>query len=147
MKVHARHVAIALILGLVLLLIAIVAGRAADEAYSVYSHYSGAQLYARFCASCHGDQGHGDGPVAASFKTMMPDLTQLARRHGRIFPEEQIRKIIDGRTTLPPHGSREMPVWGFEFLAQSAGQPPAVQQNADELIARLTDYIHSLQTD
>ena len=146
MKPHTRHVAIALIIALVLLLIATVVGRSQDAAYSVFSHYSGAQLYTRFCASCHGDQGHGDGRVAASFKIMVPDLTQIARRHGGTFPEEQVRKIIDGRTTLPPHGSREMPVWGFEFLAQGAGEP-APQQRTDELIARLTDYIRSLQTD
>jgi len=146
MKVHARHVAIALLIGLVLLLIATVAGRADDEAYSVYSQYSGAQLYTRFCASCHGDQGHGDGRVAGSFKTVIPDLTQLARRHGGTFPEEQVRKIIDGRATLPPHGSREMPVWGFEFLTQGAPRP-AAQQQADELVARLSNYIRSLQAE
>jgi hypothetical protein len=43
---------------------------------------------------------------------MVPDLTLLARRHGGTFPEDEVRKIIDGRTTLPPHGSREMSVWG-----------------------------------
>ncbi len=70
---------------------------------------------------------------------MVPDLTRLARRHGGTFPEDQVRKIIDGRTTLPPHGSREMPVWGFEFRA------PEPQQNPDELITRLTNYVRSLQ--
>ena len=48
-------------------------------------------------------------------------------------------KIIDGRTTLPPHGSREMPVWGFEFRAHEP------QRNPDELITRLTSYVRSLQ--
>ncbi len=140
MKPHVRHVAIALIIALVLLLVATVVSRAQDAAHSAdFSRYTGAQLYTRFCASCNGDQGHGDGPVAASFATMVPDLTRLARRHGGTFPEDQVRKIIDGRTTLPPHGSREMPVWGFEFRA------PEPQQNPDELITRLTNYVRSLQ--
>ncbi len=146
MKPHARHVAIALMIALILLLLATVLGRTQETEYSVFSHYSGAQLYARFCASCHGDQGHGDGRVAVSLKIMVPDLTQIAHRHGGTFPEEQIRKIIDGRTTLPPHGSREMPVWGFEFLTQASTEPTP-QQRSDELTARLTDYIRTLQTD
>jgi mono/diheme cytochrome c family protein len=60
MKAHARHVAIATLILLVLLLLATVAARAQD-----FSNYSGAQLYSRFCASCHGDKGVGDGVVAA----------------------------------------------------------------------------------
>lgn len=147
MKVHARHVAIAVIVALILLLVATVVGRAQEPpSLAVFSRYSGAELYVRFCASCHGQQGHGDGPVAASFRTMVPDLTQIARRHGGTFPEDQVRKIIDGRKTLPPHGSRDMPVWGFEFLAQSAAEPNP-QERSDELIERLTAYIRSLQKD
>jgi mono/diheme cytochrome c family protein len=135
-----RDVAIVFIIPLILFVIGTVIARARDAAHSAdFSQYTGAQLYTRFCASCHGDQGHGDGPVAASFTTMVPDLTLLARRHGGAFPEDQVRKIIDGRTTMPPHGSREMPVWGFEFRAQEP------QQDPDELIARLTSYIRSLQ--
>lgn len=103
MRAHTRHVTIAAIIVLILLLIATVAARAQD-----FAKYSGQQLYSRFCAACHGDQGLGDGVVAASFKIMVPDLTRIARRHGGTFPEDQVRRIIDGRKTLPPHGSREM---------------------------------------
>jgi mono/diheme cytochrome c family protein len=109
-----------------------------------FSTYSGAQLYARFCASCHGAKGYGDGPVASSFKVIVPDLTRIALRHGGTFPDEQISKIIDGRKTLPPHGSRDMPVWGLEFQALDAGKPQP-QQSASEIIARLTAYVRSLQ--
>ncbi len=139
MKPHHRHVAIAVIIALILLIIATVAARGQD-----FSGYTGAQLYSRFCASCHGEKGLGDGVVAGSFKIMVPDLTRIARRHGGTFPEEQVRKIIDGRKTLPPHGSREMPVWGFEFYTQSS-EKPNPQQTTDGMIARLTDYIRSIQ--
>jgi mono/diheme cytochrome c family protein len=138
MKTHSRHVAIATIIVLILLLIATVAARADD-----FSHYSGARLYARFCASCHGDKGHGDGVVAASFNIMVPDLTRIARRQGA-FPEDQIRRIIDGRKPLRPHGSRAMPVWGFEFYAQSADKPDP-QRTTEDMVARLTDYVRSIQ--
>lgn len=139
MKVHTRHVAIAVIIALILLVIATVAARAED-----FSTYSGDRLYARFCASCHGAQGHGDGVVASSFRIMVPDLTRIARRHGGKFPDEQIHRIIDGRRTLPPHGSREMPVWGFEFRTQNAEKPDP-QHSTDQMIQRLTDYIRSMQ--
>lgn len=139
MKIHTRHVAIATIVALVLLAIATVAARAQD-----FSGYSGAQLYTRFCASCHGVKGHGDGPVAASFRIIVPDLTRIAQRHGGTFPEEQVFKIIDGREKLPPHGSRDMPVWGFEFLGQNADRPEP-QRRTDELITRLTEHLRSIQ--
>jgi mono/diheme cytochrome c family protein len=139
MKPHSRHVAIAVVIAIVLLIVATVAARADD-----FTQYSGAQLYQRFCASCHGDEGHGDGVVAASFSIEVPDLTRLAKRHGGEFPQEQVRKIIDGTRTLPPHGSRDMPVWGYEFRAQATDQPDP-KKAADAMIDRLTDYVRSLQ--
>ncbi|MEO8223448.1 MAG: c-type cytochrome [Gammaproteobacteria bacterium] len=42
--------------------------------------YSGAQLFQRFCASCHGPAGYGDGPVVESLNVVIPDLTRLAKR-------------------------------------------------------------------
>jgi len=96
---------------------------------------SGAQLYVRFCASCHGAEGYGNGPVAASFRIEVPDLTRIARRHGGTFPEDQVRRIIDGRKALPPHGMRVMPVWGYEFAPD----------DRDKLIGRLTEYLKAIQ--
>src|SRR6187551_294226 len=39
--------------------------------------YSGAELFDRFCASCHGSAARGDGPVAASLNVAVPDLTLI----------------------------------------------------------------------
>lgn len=139
MKAHTRHLAIATLIVLILLLIATVAARAQD-----FSRYSGAQLYSRFCASCHGDGGYGDGIVAPSFNIMVPDLTRLARRHGGVFPQDQVGRIIDGTKSFPAHGSRDMPVWGFEFHAQNAGKPDP-QHSTGEMIDRLTQHVKSLQ--
>src|SRR5262245_10301373 len=139
MKAHTRHVAIAFVFLVILLILATVAARAQD-----FTGYSGAQLYERFCASCHGDKGEGDGVVAASFNIIVPDLTRIARRQGGVFPEEQIKRIIDGRKTLPPHGAREMPVWGFEFYVQNAKQADP-QRATEQMVARLTDYLRSIQ--
>jgi hypothetical protein len=106
------------------------------------SGYSGDALYHRFCASCHGPKAEGDGPVAPALKVMVPDLTRIAKRHAGVFPEDQVRRIIDGRTVQPPHGARDMPVWGYEFgaaLGKDSTQTP------EKLIERLTQYLRSIQ--
>jgi mono/diheme cytochrome c family protein len=56
------------------------------------SAYDGSQLYQRFCASCHGVHGLGDGSVAPSLKISVPDLTHIARRHGGKFPTDVVRR-------------------------------------------------------
>lgn len=108
------------------------------------SEYSGPRLYQRFCASCHGERGHGDGPVANSLNVMVPDVTRIARRHGGTFPADQIRRVIDGRAVQPPHGSREMPVWGYEFHSAGADDPGSAA-SADELVERLLEFLSSIQ--
>jgi mono/diheme cytochrome c family protein len=105
---------------------------------------SGAQLFARYCASCHGKSGQGDGPVAPFFKLNPPDLTLISHRSGGTFPAERVRRIIDGRDTPPPHGVREMPVWGVEFQ-MTAPQPEAARAAAESSIARLVEYLRSIQ--
>lgn len=104
----------------------------------------GATLYKAHCASCHGIYGRGDGPVAPSLKIEVPDLTRIAARHGGQFPAEQIRKIIDGQTTRPPHGPREMPVWGDVFQSAGGGDVQA-QKRASDLVEHLTEYLRSIQ--
>jgi mono/diheme cytochrome c family protein len=139
MKPHARHMTFAIVIALILLVLATVAARSQD-----YSGYSGAELYDRFCSACHGTSGRGDGPVAAALRIETPDLTRLSQRHGGQFPQERVRQIIDGSQLIGAHGTRTMPVWGFEFLVNNATQP-APTGSADEMIGRLTDHIRSLQ--
>lgn len=136
MRAHTRHLILALLILGVLALLATVAARAQD-----FSGYSGEQLYMRFCASCHGTSGQGDGVVASSLTVMVPDLTRIARRQGGVFPEERVRRIIDGRETRPPHGDRVMPVWGHEF----SGHAGVAGGEADAMVQRLTDYLRGLQ--
>lgn len=109
-----------------------------------YAHLNGSELYRRFCASCHGVSGHGDGPVAKYIRVEVPDLTLLARRHGGKFPHDKVREIIDGRVILGAHGTRTMPVWGQEFVAAREGEPDA-QQAAQAAIERLADFVATLQ--
>jgi mono/diheme cytochrome c family protein len=105
---------------------------------------SGKELYGRFCASCHGVTGRGDGPVAGSFKVEVPDLTLIARRAHGAYPRERIEKIIDGRHILGAHGSRTMPVWGEDFSRLEIGNPEA-ERSTRLIIQRLADYVWLLQ--
>jgi mono/diheme cytochrome c family protein len=106
--------------------------------------YTGAQLFQRFCASCHGKTAEGDGPVATTFRMDVPDLTRLAKRRGGEFPRDLVRRIIDGTDVKAPHGSREMPVWGQEFwMAQGADDD--ARQKTNLLIFRLVEYLALLQ--
>jgi len=109
-----------------------------------YVAMSGKDLYARFCAACHGIDGRGDGPVAASFTVEVPDLTLIARRAGGKYPRERIARIIDGRHILGAHGSRTMPVWGEDLSRIDAGDPNA-ERAARIVIDRLADYVWLLQ--
>jgi mono/diheme cytochrome c family protein len=72
----------------------------------------GPDLYRMYCASCHGREGTGDGPVAIALKVPPPDLTVLARRQQGVFPAFEVETIIRNGKALPAHGSRKMPVWG-----------------------------------
>jgi hypothetical protein len=117
----------------------------AFEAVSL-ADYSGEEIFGRFCASCHGDMAHGDGPVARSLGVMVPDLTKITQRYGN-FPTNVIRDTIDGRgARIDAHGSRTMPVWGYEFWVEEGGDVTA-QQEMRKTIAKLVDYLRSIQVE
>ena len=105
---------------------------------------SGADLYREFCATCHGVNAHGDGPVAPTLKQKVPDLTLLAKRRGGAFPAEEIHRIIDGRATPRAHGSADMPVWGWEFYGFE-GEDATRRKRAAELIDQLVGYLRTIQ--
>ena len=109
-----------------------------------FDEYSGEETYFRFCASCHGEDGHGDGPVSAGLRISVPDLTSLRKRQGDEFTEALLRRIIDGREIVIYHGTRYMPVWGYEFWVEE-GADEAAQASVDIIIGNLVDYIESIQ--
>jgi mono/diheme cytochrome c family protein len=67
------------------------------------------------CASCHGADGKGHGPLREQLKTAPPDLTVLAKNNNGVFPAIALYHTIDGSKTVAAHGSREMPIWGERF--------------------------------
>jgi mono/diheme cytochrome c family protein len=125
--------------------LALAAGLLAVGCSSQYTEEpSGREVYLRHCASCHGDAGKGDGPVAASLRRPPSDLTTIARRSGGRFDEVQVMQVIDGRTLVAEHGSRAMPVWGVVFEQELEGEPYSGYTSL--LRSRnLTDYLRSIQ--
>ena len=108
------------------------------------SDYTGAELFERYCASCHGLLGRGDGPVAATLRKHVPNLTRIAARAEAAFPAQQVREIIDGRSPVLAHGTRLMPVWGREFWVDEGADIDA-ERNAREVVERLVAYLESIQ--
>jgi mono/diheme cytochrome c family protein len=108
---------------------------------------SGEHDFNMYCASCHGEDGKGDGPKAFGLSVAPPDLTTLAERYGS-FPRDRLERLIDGREPLPGHGDREMPVWGMWFKEEAAaglggaeGDDRSVRRRIDKLVG----YIETLQ--
>ena len=67
------------------------------------------------CASCHGTDGKGKGPVGEQLKVPPSDLTVLAKKNNGVFPTNEVYETIYGSKTIPAHGTREMPIWGERF--------------------------------
>jgi mono/diheme cytochrome c family protein len=67
------------------------------------------------CASCHGTEGKGKGPVSEQLKVPPADLTVLAKKNNGVFPVSRLYETIDGRQPLLAHGTRDMPIWGERF--------------------------------
>jgi mono/diheme cytochrome c family protein len=107
---------------------------------------SGAALYARHCAACHGAEGRGDGPVASALTRPPTDLTALARRNGGRFDAARVAASIDGRSAVAGHGTREMPVWGVVFEDELSGERYHGYRTI-ERSQRLTEFVATLQAE
>jgi mono/diheme cytochrome c family protein len=102
---------------------------------------SGAEMYLDYCASCHGRDGAGTGPVSPALKARATDLTILARRNNGKFPAERVKATIRGDLLVVTHGPKDMPVWGPWLRYMGSGSHAEVTVRIDNL----TRYIESLQ--
>jgi mono/diheme cytochrome c family protein len=103
---------------------------------------SGAYAYRTHCATCHGADGKGDGPLAENLRFHPPDLTLIAKRNGGEFPVDKVHRIVDGRRPLKGHGGPDMPVWGDAFKDADTGYDDA---RVREKIRSVVDYVRTLQ--
>jgi mono/diheme cytochrome c family protein len=111
----------------------------------------GEVLFGLFCASCHGADARGGGPVAGEMKTPPPSLREIAKRRGATFAESDVISYIDGRNMPRAHGRSDMPVWGtlFGYVAEAGKLLDPKQQpipyNVQQNIASIAKYLESIQ--
>jgi len=125
------------------------AGVFAGSAVSAERLDIGKREYEANCVACHGVKGKGDGPFNEFLRVKTPDLTTLTKNNGGLFPVNRVLEIIDGRTLVKGHGTREMPIWGDVYNAQAVPQFDDYPYNAALFVwARtlaLVDYLNRLQ--
>uniref|UniRef100_UPI003B51B2C3 c-type cytochrome n=1 Tax=Roseovarius indicus TaxID=540747 RepID=UPI003B51B2C3 len=107
----------------------------------------GRETYWRYCASCHGENGDGTGPMRAVLTVQPKDLTQLAAENDGVFPLDRVIQRIDGRDPLVSHGS-QMPVYGNFF--DEGGEATLTAEDGTEIetsgaVADLIAYLKVLQ--
>ena len=106
----------------------------------------GADLYRQHCATCHGIEATGNGPMTGVLVIKPSDLTTLSAENDGVFPTEMVVRRIDGRDPLLSHGS-PMPVFGFFFEGQDTAikMPSGQSMLTSQPIVDLVAYLLSLQ--
>jgi mono/diheme cytochrome c family protein len=94
----------------------------------------GSNLYQHYCAACHGEEGHGNGPASRLVKSPVPDLTLIIVRDNGFDPVH-VQKHIEGAYAVDP-----MPDW--HSVLRTTYDSDAMER----LIARnLTVHVQGLQ--
>jgi len=107
--------------------------------------------FIKYCVSCHGEIGKGDGPYAKATAIKPADLTTLSARNHGVFPIVRTYNMIDGRGSKMIHGARDMPFWGEVFARDISARAPRdfspdlVEAMMRNRILELVEYISTLQ--
>lgn len=106
----------------------------------------GAKLFADACATCHGSNAKGDGPMAQVLSVAPADLTQISINNEGTFPTARIIRIIDGTTLLTAHGT-PMPLFGtlFRGPSQHVVDPYGNEFIAPQSIVDVVTWLETIQ--
>ena len=105
----------------------------------------GKRAFMENCASCHGESGMGQGPLAQLLTVEVPSLTGLSAANEGEFPMLEVIQTIDGRTGVRGHEGL-MPIWGDAFKAAAADAGPYGAEVAIRgQILSLAYYLESIQ--
>jgi mono/diheme cytochrome c family protein len=131
-----------LVLSLFLAGLVIVFAQSREQKTTPIHTVEGANIFRDFCASCHGPNGRGNGPVSKTLKEDVPDLTALSRRNGGKFPTSRVRNTLmfGGDQLQSAHGSKAMPIWGPIFHAIEFDQ-----DLGNVRLENVTKYLESIQ--
>jgi len=147
---QSRQILISVFLAGNLIMLLLHSGRASSQDNEDFQEAprSAESAFALYCASCHGDDGRGDGPLVFGLSKPPPDLAKLTARNGGAFPRTRLARLIDGREDVDAHGSREMPVWGDWFKSEGEvglGGPAGDEEPIAKPIEDLLNLLESFQ--
>lgn len=83
-----------------------------------YGEGQGKHLFAQYCATCHGDEGRGDGQNASNLTPPPPDLTTSNSARDAAY----LRRVIAqgsaaiGRSPLSPPWGRSLSAQQIDYL-------------------------------
>jgi mono/diheme cytochrome c family protein len=83
-----------------------------------YGEGQGKHLFAQYCSTCHGDDGHGDGQNASNLNPPPPDLTVSKNARDAAY----LRRVIGqgsaaiGRSALSPPWGRSLSPQQIDYL-------------------------------
>ncbi len=93
--------------------------RAEDQAAGLnYAQGQGKHLFDHYCATCHGDEGKGDGQNASNLNPQVPDLTTSKSMADPAY----VRRVVAegsaavGRSPLSPPWGRNLSPQEVEYL-------------------------------
>lgn len=107
---------------------------------------SGSEIFAAYCASCHGRDARGDGVLAGELPGPPPDLTLLAAANGGVFPSSRVMQQIYGypgryhAQIMPEFG----PVLEGPMVIWTDEEGTAIE--TPRALLDLHDYLASIQT-
>jgi len=105
------------------------------------SAIDGRQMFASYCAPCHGTDGRGHGPAAAALTAQPRDLTAFSKNNHGKFPDTHVVEVLHFGADTQAHGSAQMPVWG-----PILGKMNQTNVQEKELrISNLSRYLESIQ--
>lgn len=102
------------------------------------------------CAACHGVDGKGNGSLGNLLQRSPPDLTMLAKNNNGVLPMNRMYEIMEGKG-VSSHGTRDMPIWGKEYLVEESQKLREARGSYDApavvraRILTLLEYISRLQ--
>ena len=107
---------------------------------------NGRQVFRTYCATCHGMNGGGDGPMTNVMAIQPPDLTRLTALNEGVFPRVRVVYRVDGRDELLAHGG-PMPIFGPLFEGESAAldAEDGTPILTSKLLADVVVYLESIQ--
>ena len=116
----------------------------------VFAHAQDADLgkttFMEACATCHGIDADGAGPMTDILTVPVPGLTDLTARNDGVFPWLRVVHVVDGRTGLRGHGGA-MPLFGSLFKGDTsiADAPDGSPVLVSERVLAVVEYLESIQ--